>query len=340
MRRTAQWIIGLLISAAALWLAFRGVRLADLSAALITARYEYGLLALAFVWLGQWLRAHSWRVILGQELQHRQVFSALNAGYLLNNLLPLRLGELGRAYLISRTGRLTVPQALSSVLVERVIDLCMVSSILLAILPTIAFQGWAYNAALVAVGIVIAALVGLYTLLRQRGRVLGLVRWIVRRLLRVWAGAQRLEAMADGFIEGMQALQQPDRFFQAAMFSGLAWLSAGVSVCLVLSAFLPDLQPGQLARMGFFTLAVTALGIAAPSAPGSLGLWQIAVISALGVFGVPQATALSIALMHHLANYSVTSVLGALALAREGETLSHLAQSARELMSKPATKRV
>lgn len=340
MQRSWQWVIGLLVSIIALAFAFQGVNLNELGNALTQARYEFILPALLCVWLGQRLRAQSWRVILGHQLTHTEVFSALNAGYLLNNLLPLRLGELGRAYLISRTGKMTVSQALSSVVVERVVDLCMVSAFLVALLPALAFPGWAINAVIAAIVLVTLGLTALYVIVTQRGWMLKLVGWAVRVPLSFWRGATRLEEMADAFIDGMQAIREPRRFVQAALFSGLAWLSAGASLAFTLLAFRVSSDLAQIGVMGYFTLAVTALSIALPSAPGSLGVWQWAVVLALSVFGVVREAALSVAILHHAANYTVTSVMGAVALANAGETLTHLAQSARSLIGKTAERRV
>jgi hypothetical protein len=340
MQRSWQWVIGLLVSISALALAFQGVNLTELGNALTQARYEFIVPALVCVWLGQWLRAQSWRVILGHQLTHTEVFSALNAGYLLNNLLPLRLGELGRAYLISRTGKMTVSQALSSVVVERVVDLCMVSGILFAFLPTVAFQGWALNAGYVAIAIVAVALLGLYLSLIYKTWMLKLVRWAFDTLLWFWSGRERIEEMVSAFIDGMESVRQPKRFFGACIFSAGAWISAGLGTTCVIAAFNPILSVSEWLTMGFFTLTVTALSIALPSAPGSLGVWQWAVVLALSVFGISRETALSVALVNHLSNYVVTSVLGALALSREHETLTHLAQSARSLIGKTAERRV
>jgi len=340
MHRSWQWLLGLLVSVIALVLVFQGVQLSELWVALQNAQYGWLVPALTCVWLGQWLRAHSWRVILGHSLTHQEVFSALNAGYLLNNVLPLRLGELGRAYLISRTGKMTVSQALSSVVVERVVDLCMVSAFLVALLPTLAFPGWAINAVGMAIALVALGLTALYVMVTQREWMLKLVRWVVRAPLGFWQGAARLEDIAEAFIDGLQAIREPRRFILAAVFSGLAWFSAGASLSFILLAFQVSADVLMIGVMGYFTLAVTALSIALPSAPGSLGVWQWAVVLALSVFGVAREAALSVAILHHAANYAVTSVLGALALAWEHESLTHLAQSARSLLGKTTARRV
>ncbi|MBL8057372.1 MAG: flippase-like domain-containing protein [Anaerolineales bacterium] len=329
MRRNLQWIVSLLISAAALAWAVRDVRLADLGAALSAARYGYLAPALAFILVGQLARARSWQTLLGREVPFARAFGALNAGYLLNNVLPFRLGEVGRAYLVSRSGRLTTAQALSSVLLERVIDLSAIVGMLTAFVPLV--SGLVGGPAALALIFLLpaVALAGLFVVARKPAWLLGLVRWGVGVLGRLWGGAARLEELFAAFLDGLGALQDPRRLANAAVFSALAWGCAGLSAWMVLLAF--DAAAGP--ELAFFMLVVTGLSIAVPSAPGSLGVWQAAGVAALGVFGRTGALALSMTLTHHLVNYLSTSLMGAVALAQAGESLDHLARSARALLT-------
>lgn len=329
MRRHLQWVVGLLISVAALAWALRDVRLAEVSQALQGARYLYAVPAVALILVGQVARALSWRTILGRALPFGRVFRALNAGYLLNNVLPFRLGEVGRAYLISRTRQLTTAQALSSVLVERVIDLCMLAGMLTVFVPLAAgLLGGPLTVGAVFL-VPVLALTGLFVLSRRPAWLMRLVRWGVSLLTRLWGGAQRLEDLFHSFVDGLAALNDRRRLATAAAFSALAWLCAGFSAWLLILVF----APGADLNMGFFLLVVTGLSIAVPSAPGNLGVWQAAGVAALGVFGLTGGLAFSIAAAHHLVNYGLSSLLGALALAQEGESLGHLAQSARALLT-------
>lgn len=329
MRRSFQWAIGLLVSACALWLAFRDVSAGALSAALASANYVYAPAALGLIFLGQVCRANSWRTILGQAAPFERVFSALNAGYLLNNILPLRLGELGRAYLVGRLPPFSTAQALSSVVVERVIDLCLLVGMLTAFVPlTIGLTGTP-AAVIIAVLLPLAALSILFIVSRRPAWMAQLLQQIIGALRGGWKGAGRLEDLFHSLVAGLAALTDARRFWGAVAWSGAAWASAGLSTWLLLRAFLPEATLG----MGFFVLVVVGLGIAVPSAPGAIGVWQAAAVAALSAFAVDKPLALSFGLVNHLANFALLSALGAIALAREGETLTHLAQAARALMT-------
>ena len=328
MRRSVQWVIGLLVSAIALWLAFRDVNLAELARSLASANYLYLPLSAFFILLGQVFRAKSWQTLLGQHLPFASVFSALNAGYLLNNLLPLRLGELGRAYLISRSHKFSAAQALSSVLVERVIDLCMLVGMLAAFVPLAVGLTGRPVAVAAAFLLPVLGLSFLFVVSRRPKWMLRLLRWAIGLLARLWSNAGRVEEIFHSFVDGMAALHDSRRFWSAVAWSGTAWASAGLSTWLMLRAFVPAAS----VEMGFFTLVVVGLGIAVPSAPGAIGVWQAAAVAALSAFRVEKTLALSFGLVNHLANFALLSLLGAFALAREGETLAHLAQSARTLV--------
>jgi uncharacterized protein (TIRG00374 family) len=232
---------------------------------------------------------------------------------------------------------MSTSQALSSVLVERVIDLCLIVGMLALFLP-LAAGLLRSSVAVVAVFLTpVLALTALIVLSRQPAWLLWLVRWGVGLLARLWGGAQRLEAMFYSFLAGLSALRDGGRLIRAALWSGAAWVAAGFSAALMVRAFRPEAGLSESVSMGFFVLVIVGLGVAVPAAPGSIGIWQAAAVAALSVFGVEKSLALSFGLVNHLANYSLTSLLGAVALAREGETLDHLARSARTLLSASPT---
>lgn len=331
MRKTAQVIIGLVISLFALGLAFRGADPVQLANALRKANYFYLVPALGLIWLGLVARALSWRVILGGAVPFRRVYDVMNEGYLLNNLLPLRLGELGRAYLISRTTRLTASQALSSIVVERVIDLLMLVLLLAAFLPLVTGLGVARRVAAGAAFLGVVGLLALLTLARNPD----LVHRIARDRLARWRWprlrAERWERRIMSFLDGLSVLRDGRRALQAALWSGLAWVCSGLAAWLLLLGFVPEARP----TMGFFVLTTVGLGNAIPSAPASAGVFEAVIVLALGLFAVERNVALSFALVFHLVHIGLVTLLGSLALANEGETLSQLARSAQALLNRP-----
>ncbi len=336
MRKYVQWVVSLTISGIAFGLAFRGVHLAEVADTLRNANYFYVLPALLFIFVGLLTRALSWQTILGRKIPFWRAFAALNEGYLLSNVLPFRLGELGRAYLVSRPLKgvfdnrdLGTTQAFSSVLVERVIDLCMIVALFATVLPLVVGLAWAREAAITAIIVSVVAMGGLFALTLNRALALRLARWGLGLIRFRWFDAARWETRVIAFLDGLSALRDWRRFALAAFGSAMAWVSASVGAWFLLFAFLPT----PALPMGFFVLIISGLGIALPSAPAAMGVFEASVVLALSAFRVESSTALAYAVTYHALHFGLTSILGAVALAREGETLSHLAQAARGLMN-------
>jgi hypothetical protein len=327
VRKTVQILIGLIISLLALWLAFRGADLAQVVQALREANYFYVLPAGFLVWLGLVFRAQSWRVILGGRVPLIRTYHAMNEGYLLNNLLPFRLGEFGRAYLISHGTPVTASQALSSVVVERVIDLLVILMLVLAYLPQLAGLGLGGNFALMAGLLGGGAMLALVLVARNQRLVLRLARAVLNRL--PWLDTTRWENRLAALLEGLSVLQDVRRALLAAFWSGMAWAAAGLAAWVLLVGFVPGVSAGA----GFFVLMAVGLGNAVPSAPSAAGVFEFAAVKALGVFGIANSVAFSFAIVFHLLHIVLTSVLGGWALSREGETIAHLVQSAQSLLS-------
>jgi uncharacterized protein (TIRG00374 family) len=290
---------------------------------------DYRLVALALLVAVVWLivRGLVWQALLQHKASYSQVFFTITEGYLLNNVLPFRLGEVARAYLLSNKAKMDFWQVLSTIIIERILDLAMAVGLLFGTLAFVVGGAWAKQAA-IGVGIFVAAgLATLYLMARNQGGALRLLERLGRRwpfLLRI--SGRRLEA----FFDGISVLTNPSVFVQAVFWMVLDWGLAVLQFYILLLAFFPN---GQL-LWAAFALGVAALGIAAPSSPGAVGVLELSLVGALAVFGLDSSTALAYALTDHLFNYVINGFLGAYALAKDGESLTGLYQRVRRLVQK------
>lgn len=267
---------------------------------------------LALLWL--LIRGVVWRTLLEEKASYGAVFWTLNEGYLLNNLLPFRLGELGRAFLLSRKSVLGFWQVISSIIIERVMDLAYAVGLLLFTLSLVVGANWAVQAALGSAIIIIVVFTIMYLLALNRHWALATfeslgVRWPF--LLKIGQNA------IPSFLAGLDVLTDSRRFLRAIGWMSLNWLVAFLQIYVVISAFISD--PEFL--WAAFALSIGALGIATPSSPGAVGVYELAIVSALAVFSVDASVALAIAFTLHFITYSITVFLGVFALVRDGETL-------------------
>ena len=130
-----RWLIPLAISALAIWLVLRQVGLSQVIANLSKIRWQAILLASLVYFLSLFARVFAWYILLHKRVSFKDAFFAMNAGYLLNNVFPFRLGEIGRALLLDRPEGPKAFEVLSSVVMERVFDVFLAAVFVLAMLP-------------------------------------------------------------------------------------------------------------------------------------------------------------------------------------------------------------
>jgi uncharacterized protein (TIRG00374 family) len=294
---------------------------------------DYRLVVLAFLISIGWLlvRGMVWRTLLQNKASYNQVFFTVTEGYLLNNLLPFRLGEVARALLLSQKAGLDFWGVLSTIVIERILDLGMAAGLLLITLPFVVGASWAAEAAIGAGSLVLVGFAVLYLLARYRA-------WALRQyeklgkhwpiLLRIGGG--RITA----FLAGLSVLTDGALFLKAIAWSITNWLVAIAQYYILMLAFFPDAKLLWAA----FALGVAALGIAAPSSPGALGVLELSIVGALALFGLNSSTALAYAITSHVFNYLSNGLLGSYALARDGESLTGLYQRVRRIPQKETPK--
>ena len=315
---------GLLISLVALAVLLYLAEPRRLLAALKLADYRLVLAGagLMLIWLV--VRSIYWRTLLQEKATFTQVFFAINEGYLLNNVLPFRLGEIGRALILSYKASLSFLFVFSTILIERALDVAISAGLILITVPFVVGASWAGEAALISGGIVLLGLGLLYLMARNRNKLITLFeklsqRWTILNKV----GSHHLTA----FFSGLEVLTDLRRFLRAISWGLLNWVVAIVQYYVILRAFFPE---GKL-LWAVFALGAAALGVAAPSSPGAVGVYELAVVGALSLLKVDPAEALAFALTAHLIQYLTTTILGTIGLFRDGLSLTSVFQKARSI---------
>jgi uncharacterized protein (TIRG00374 family) len=309
-----RWLPGVIISLAVIAAILYFVDLDRFLEAVRSADYSFVLavLAVGLAWLG--VRAVVWRTILRKRASYKDVFLTMCEGYLLNNFLPFRLGEIGRAFLLGRKTGLGFLEVLPSVIIERVLDLAFAAAILLSAVPFVVGAASAGKIALVIGAVVIAGLVALYLLARNQ-------EWALKVFERLSRRSPKLQQRGAGFLgslfTGLSVLTDGWLFVKILAWMAFNWAVAILEYYLLLRAFFPEAQPAW----ALFGLGAVAFGNAIPSLPGAVGTFEGAMAGALTIVSGNESASLAAALTAHLVNYLLTGVIGLVALSREGETL-------------------
>jgi uncharacterized protein (TIRG00374 family) len=274
----------------------------------------FGVAVLIFL-LSMLARGLSWRSLLEDRYSLIRVLAVLNEGYLINNVLPWRLGEVGRAILLAGSGNDSIMRVFSSIMVERIYDIFFALIFIVLMIPEAAgLEGLTQNAAFI--GVILTIAFALLFVFVQRPE------WMRSIISRLPGPRARLLVLWEQVQGGLVALRDPKIFARSAGWILISWILAGVEYSLVVRAVIPEASW----RWAFFMLPVTLLGGAIPSTPGFLGVYEAAGVLALSTFGVAQSQALAATLLLHGMVYILGSGFGLIALASEGETISSLSR--------------
>jgi uncharacterized protein (TIRG00374 family) len=335
MKEFRRMLPGLLVSLVLIGAILYFVDLKAMFVALQSANFALVLVVflLGLAWL--FVRGWVWHTLLRRRFAYRDVFLTLMEGYLLNNFLPFRLGELGRAFLLSRKAPaaanpgqgMTFVEILPTIIIERVTDLAFSAAIFIAAVPFVVGASGAERIAWLVGGLVLVGLAALVLLARQRQAALDLFHKLSRR----WPGLQRLGgSFLEAFLTGLEVLTDPWlslRFFVLMTFN---WGMAIVQYFLLIRAFFPAAQ----LVWGLFGLGAAAFGGAIPSLPGGVGTLEGAMVGALTLLSGNESTALAVALTSRLFNYIYSGTFGLYGLAREGQTVAGIYRQLMQFQSR------
>jgi uncharacterized protein (TIRG00374 family) len=243
------------------------------------------------------------------------LFPVLIMGFATNNLLPGRLGEFWRAYLLGRKRNVRKTFALASVVVERVFDGLTLIALLAVVSITIQLPDKGRQVEVIAAAVFFAATLGLVVLLWKPA----VVQVPMRRTLSLFHGgvAAWIEERFETFVDGLSPLRRaPVLLFATALSAGV-WILEGGSY-LLLSRGVNLNLPGNLELPGLGLALVTInLGIMIPSGPGYLGTQEFFGTAALGAVGANPQAALALIVVSHALQYALVTGLGLVFFARE-----------------------
>jgi glycosyltransferase 2 family protein len=329
------WLIGLVISVALLaWV---------LSKSHPAKVWEYAkhangwllLLTIVVATITFPVRAIRWRLILrdadGRPFPWMPLWHATTIGFMANNLLPARAGEVARAYVASRQLPVRFTTALGSIAVERVFDaLVMLGLMAVAIaapsFPAHALVGGRSVAAIAASTAVLFGVVLLLALViaNRPGPWMVLVERISRRVLPVRT-ADRMVRVFDGIVEGLAVLKSPGRFAGVVLWSLVLWIknAAAFAICFRAFGLHVPLEAALLLQ------GIIGFGVAIPSTPGYGGVFEAATLLTLRLYGVDSSLAIAYALTYHLTTFIPITLLGLWSLSRLHLRLGELSTAAR-----------
>ena len=328
--------MGVAVSVALIVWLLRSVDLPELGRQLAATSWWWVLPAVAVGPLGLWARALRWRYLFPPRSEPAGLVPANMIGYMANNILPLRAGELVRVYVAARHLRaergLAVSESLwlagATIVVERLLDsltLVLIMAVLIFVIPVPPALEYAAAVILALDVVAAAAFVALTVAPGPSQRVLA-------RLTRRWPRlARRAERGLDMVLLGLAGVRTRAHLLPLAAWTVFVWVIGALGAWALLRAVHLDLT----LTAGWTVLAFVGFGISIPSAPGYVGVWHAAAVLALGIFGVGQAVALGYAVLYHASQFVPITLIGWIFLVREHVSLGEATRAPAPSLAGP-----
>ncbi|MCP4253888.1 MAG: flippase-like domain-containing protein [Candidatus Scalindua sp.] len=318
-KKKIMFLAGILVSIICSWLFVRKIEWSSMGMAFREAKYVYIFPTIMLMLLSFYLRAVRWKVLISpvKNISIFNLFSVNMIGFMANNVLPARLGEVIRPVMIARKENIKVSASFATIVMERIFDILgiiVIASLLFCFLPSnsldVIHQLKKWSAIMAFFGICAISVLFLLSLYpKKAGAVLEKLLFVFTHHLR-----DKLVNLLHSFISGLQVFDHKSKLIWIGVLSLMVWLINSASIYVLCYSF----DIGLSFAGACFVNVCIALAIALPQAPGFIGVFHIATQKSLDVFGIGLSSAQSFAILLWVVSIVPVTVIGLLFLWREG----------------------
>lgn len=305
--------IGIGISLFFLFLLFRKIDFHKMMAAFREMDYFYILPAVISTFVSYFFRAVRWKYLLlpMKKTQLRNLFPSTIIGYMANNLLPARLGEFVRAYVLGEKEGLGVGAVFASLVLDRLCDGFTVLMILLFTFFTVILppgmervQEAMVVGGYVTLAIYVAVILFLVILKKRTMKTISLIAGLLKPFPAKIS--EKIIPLLGSFIEGVRLSSRPAELFALIYTSIFIWIFAIWPVDLLMHSFGISLP----ITASMFIMVFLVFAVMVPASPGYVGTYHAACVYGLMAFNIPKEKALSVALIIHGVNFFPVVIVG------------------------------
>ena len=330
-------LIGFSISAIALWYFIAGIQWNELSVELANIQLPWVFASILILIFEFWLRAWRWNIILIPTHIHiplPKLFIAQIIGVTCNTLLPLRAGEVAKPLVASQYCNAPLMKIIATTIMERVYDIMgMVFILILMLSVSSPAASSADNAVLIynvqfyggIFGIFAALCMAVFFLLASGNKT---SRKTFQTITKIAPPpiANKLNEFFDVFVEGLASTTDKSAFWKAGLISLWMWFNGALAIYCLFHAFDMQLPFGAAC----FTSVAIALTVALPQAPGFAGVFHVAMTKTMLLWGQSAGPAAGFAIVFWAVSFIPITLLGLLALWKEGYSLKSISQRKNE----------
>jgi uncharacterized protein (TIRG00374 family) len=305
--------VAILLSLIFLYLAIRGVSWSQFWSTILNCRVQYLFPPILIAWLNFYIRSQRWGILVRarKPVPPLTMFWSTGIGYLGNNFLPFRTGEILRSVVLGYKTGISKVYVFATALTERVIDAMFLVILGLILIPSgNAAPDWLIHAMRILGVLGFMAI----TFLLFAPRFEKTIKYIVDHLPLPARWRISLLTFIDQFLHGAASYQNPGRSFLFLLLTCLIWLLDGFGMMFCGRAFLLNFSLSQ----SLLLLVGLGLSSAIPSAPGYIGVYQFAAVTILVIFGYPKSQVLAFILVAQAIGMLMTLFWGLIGFWRLG----------------------
>lgn len=323
--------VGIGVSVVLVFFLFRGVDYHKLWEASSHANLYLWIPVFLIQYLLMLIRALRWQYLMKplKEIGVGSLFSATTIGFMANNLLPARMGEFVRAYVISQKEGLSVTSSFATIVVERIFDIIAVLLLTMFVflfldLPggVSEIKGMVRAGAIGLMILSIAAVLFLYILVRHHEKAISVFRIVLKPV------PEKIQEQAVLFLgslaKGLKIVKGGRSLLMVSLYTILNWLLSATPIYIITLSF-GFILPFSSALL---ILVLLAFAVSVPSSPGYVGPFHAAIYLGLGLYGIGKEEAIGMAIVLHLAQFVPLVVLGLFLLWNEKLSLGKITGAA------------
>ena len=307
MNRIIKFILGVLISVIGLYYAFRQINFWELWIIIKNVNFILVILAIVILLLSNVIRAWRWQILVKpiKDVSFEPAFSSIMIGYFGNSVLPFRMGEFLRAFVVADKTSLTASTAFGTIVIERILDFIGLSIVILLIMTVYPLTSVGGS---IIIGVIVLSLTAFIFFFLFGGFKSSLLVKIEKlSLLRIGL-LHKILLFIKNFLDGATTIRATNKLGIILLYTLIIWI---MYYC---STYLATIAIGiELEWFGFGVLLIsTTLAISIPAAPGYVGTYHAAAVYILtNLFDVGRSNAQAAAIILHAVGTIPIVIIGA-----------------------------
>ena len=307
MNRSIKFILGILISIIGLYYAFNQINFWELWISINNVNFILIILAIVILLLSNVIRAWRWQILIKpiKDVSFDPAFSSIMIGYFGNSVLPFRMGEFLRAYVVADKTSLTASTAFGTILIERILDFIGLSALILLIMTVYPIQSIGGP---IIIGVIVVSLTTFIFIFLFDGFKSSLFEKIEKSSLLVIGLFRKILLFIKNFLDGVTTVRSTNKLGIIFLYTLIIW------IMYYWSTYLATIAIGiELEWFGFGILLIsTTLAISIPAAPGYVGTFHAAAVYILtNLFDVGRLDAQAAAIILHAVGTIPIVIIGA-----------------------------